>query len=383
MKILLKIPCLPDCVNVFQRSIFTGSLTNFSYSIIIKRFLIFFFAGYQGTDDYKERVLFMRRGGLYRIIITGGIVLPVIVFFLLSCFLPRAFSTEKDFLEKGIAQYKEENYEEAIGILKKAREENPDSSTAAYYLGLAYKQTIDYPDAAVQLRDAANLQPRIKEAVFELIEILFRLNQLEEAKKWIEKAEKEDIFPAKTAYLKGLVLRKEGKNLEAVESFEKAKSLDKGLSQPAEFQIALCYAAQGKYNDAKKKLETSIMLNPQTGLAEYARLYKDLVEERRYLERPLRFTLGAFGQYDTNLVLKPVDPSSVENISDKRAWALLTSMRVDYIPKLEGPWLFNISNTFSQAIHNEHTHTHDYFADTVSAVMGYSFGRVALNVAGN
>ena len=318
-----------------------------------------------------------------KIIMTAGVVLPVIVFFLLGCFLPRAFSAEQSFLEKGISQYKEENFEEAIEILKKAREKDPDSSSAAYFLGLAYKQVIDYPNAATQLRDAANLEPTMKEAVLELIAVLFRLDQLEDANTWIEKAEKEDIFPAKTAYLKGLVLRKEGKNLEAIESFEKAKSLDESLSQPAEFQIALCCAAEGKYDDAKKRLETSIQLNPQTGLAGYARLYKDLVEERRYLERPLRFTLGVFGQYDTNLVLKPVDPSSVEGISDRKAWALLTSMRVDYTPKLKGPWLFSISNTLSQSVHNKHTHTHDYFADTVSAILGYSFGKVALNVAGN
>jgi len=297
--------------------------------------------------------------------------------------LPLALSTEQSFLEKGVAQYKEENFEESIEILKKAREKDPGSSAAAYYLGLAYKQTIDYPNAAIQFRDAASLEPGIKEAVPELIEVLFLLNRLEEAKKWIARAEKEDIFPARTAFLKGLVLRKEGKNLEAVASFEKAKSHDKNLSQPAEFQIALCYAAEGKYNDAKERLDASIQLNPQTGLAGYARLYKDLVEERRYIERPLRFTLGVFGQYDSNLVLKPIDPSSVESISDKKAWALLTSMRVDYIPKLKGPWLFNVSNTFSQAVHNNHTHTHDYFADTVSAALGYSFGRVALNVAGN
>ena len=33
---------------------------------------------------------------------------------------------------------------------------------------------------------------------------------MEEAKKWIEVAEKEDIYPAKIAFLKGLILAKEG-----------------------------------------------------------------------------------------------------------------------------------------------------------------------------
>ena len=43
-------------------------------------------------------------------------------------------------LEKGIGQYKHENYDEALGTLKTARQEEPESTLAAYYLGLTYKQ---------------------------------------------------------------------------------------------------------------------------------------------------------------------------------------------------------------------------------------------------
>jgi len=50
-------------------------------------------------------------------------------------------------LEKGIGQYKHENYDEALVILGKAREENPQSSLAAYYLGLTHKQLQNYDEA--------------------------------------------------------------------------------------------------------------------------------------------------------------------------------------------------------------------------------------------
>jgi hypothetical protein len=47
-------------------------------------------------------------------------------------------------LPEGIRQYQAENYEEAIEILKKVRTEDPASATAAFFLGMAFKQTNDF-----------------------------------------------------------------------------------------------------------------------------------------------------------------------------------------------------------------------------------------------
>src|SRR4030042_4827151 len=57
-------------------------------------------------------------------------------------------------LSKGIEEYKDENFEEALAILINARKEDPASSLAAFYLGLTYKQLMNYKDAATNFRDA-------------------------------------------------------------------------------------------------------------------------------------------------------------------------------------------------------------------------------------
>lgn len=77
-----------------------------------------------------------------------AVILSVSVFLLLSftlC-LSVAFSQSPSLIE-GIKQYKEEKYEQAVEILVKARKEDPKSSVAAFFLGLAYKQIMDYPKA--------------------------------------------------------------------------------------------------------------------------------------------------------------------------------------------------------------------------------------------
>src|SRR3989304_10641205 len=140
-------------------------------------------------------------------------------------------------LSRGIEEYKDENFEEALELLVKARKEDPASSLAAFYLGLTYKQLMNYKEASANFRDAVKLKPPIKEAVVELIEVLYNLDEFQEAKKWLDVAERENIKPAQTAFLKGLILLKENNNLEAIKAFEKSKELDGSLTQAAAFQI--------------------------------------------------------------------------------------------------------------------------------------------------
>ena len=119
-------------------------------------------------------------------------------------------------LEKGIEEYKAENYEEAVDILLAVRYEQPASSIAAFYLGLTYKQMREYRLAERNLREAITLSPPVKDAYLELAEVLYTLDALREAKEWITKSEQEGIKPAHTAFLKGLILLKEGKADDAI-----------------------------------------------------------------------------------------------------------------------------------------------------------------------
>jgi tetratricopeptide (TPR) repeat protein len=211
-------------------------------------------------------------------------------------------------LQEGIRQYQLDNYEEAVEILTQAREAEPRSSSAAFMLGLAYKQIMDYPKALAHLREAVTLEPRIREALVELIDMLNRFSgdaYIEEAEKWIAEAESAEILPARIAFLKGMVLQKKGKHIEAVEAFDNAASLNAAFTQSAEIQIAICYMKARELAKAKERLQASLLQDPQSDMAEYARRYLDLVERRMDIERPLHLTLGVAEQYNTNLISEP------------------------------------------------------------------------------
>ena len=305
-------------------------------------------------------------------------ILPLFLLILFILIPLNGFSQQSPLIKKGIEEYKDESYEEAIVTLTQARDADPKSSVAAFFLGLAYKQTIDYEQSLKNLLDAVSLTPRIKEALVEVVDVSMQLGNLDIAKKWITVAEKENIFPAKIAFLKGLIYKEEGRNKEAAESFAKAKSIDPNISQVADIQIALSYIRDRRLNDARRSFEAAIVNDPQTDLAGFARQYLDAVEQRIRLQKPLRFIMGAYGQYDDNMVLKPNDQTFASGITNESSAVLNTMFRVNYTPILKAPWLLSAQYALGSNVHDKNRLTHDSLSNSISITPGYNFGEYAL-----
>ncbi len=284
---------------------------------------------------------------------------------------------ESRYLRTGIEQYQLENYEESIPLLEKARESEPESGAAAFFLGMAYKQTLRYAKAADHLRAAATLSPPIKEAVLELAEVLNQIGEIQEAEKWIAIAEKEGMEPAKTAFLKGMVLGKAGRGDEAVEAFSKAGELDPSLSQSADIQTALVFMRQKKREEARQRLETAVLHDPLSDLASLARHYMALTEGGKIELNPLRLAVSVFGKYDSNVVLKPSDTDVASGVSNEQSAVATARVRVDYVPRLEGPWLFSAQYSFAGDFHRHNSTTHDILTNDLYLAPGYDFGKFA------
>lgn len=292
-----------------------------------------------------------------------------------------AFCQQSQLVTSGIEKYRNRNYNEAIEILTEARMEDSKSSVAAFFLGMAYKQSMEYEKAYDNLKDAVTLTPRIKEALVELIDVSMQTGQLDEAEKWINVAEKENILPAKTAFLKGLFLTEKGRSAEAAESFERAKAIDPKISQAADIQIALTYMRERSLKNARERFESAIVSDPQSDLAGFARQYLAAVEQRIASEKPFRYTFSLLGQYDDNMILKPDEQSLATGITNEGSRLLNSSFRVNYNPVFQSPWLFSAQYAFSSSLHDKNVHTHDSMSNSISVTPGYNFGDFALNMS--
>lgn len=291
---------------------------------------------------------------------------------------------EIDYVTRGADSLKEGNYEEAVEDFKKAREKDPKSSVAAFYLGVAYKKMQDYGEAKVNLRDAITLMPPVKEAVAELADVLYQLGEVEETLNVLSIAEKEGIESARTAYLKGLVLLKLGRGKESVVFFEKAKSMDGQLSGSVDYQIALANLQDGNLAEAKKILKEIVIRDPNSDIAQYANQYIDAITKRLNEENPLTLAAGLQYQFDNNVVLKPGDVTVAGDIAHQSDSAAIATLRGEYSPKLKGH--FGIKTQYSLYLSRyNHLSDYDVQSHTIAIVPNYNFrqSQVSLNASYN
>lgn len=255
--------------------------------------------------------------------------------FLFPVFSAEQKSAEEKKLDNAIWLFKHENYEEALAPLQELRRDDPKSSMIAYYLGLTLKQLQRYTEAKPQLEAAATLTPKIGNAVSELIDVLYKLDELDEAKKWIDVAQKAEIAPPQTAFMKGLVLLKEDKDMPAaITAFDKAQSLDEALTGMVKYYKGLAYLQSKELAKAKDVFKDVVMATPGQGLAAYANEYMDTISRVEEAEKPFHGYAQAIMQYDDNVVLMPGDDSAVSGISEKADWRQAYTAQCDYNFKL-------------------------------------------------
>jgi len=309
-------------------------------------------------------------------------VICLLFMMFISSGLAGNLNAAENFLERGIAEFKAENYEEALEFLIKAREQQPASSMAAYYLGLTYKQMGNYRESAKQLTDAIRLGPPVEDAYPELVRVLYNRNQLHEAKDWIAKAERQGIALGRITFLNGLVLLKEGKSAEAIGAFKRAKEIDPSLRQACDLQMAMIYAKQRRFAQAKESLNAVISINPASEAADFAKEYEDVFTRGLKTYKPWWATAGISYRYDDNVVLKPSTTIPGVVITGQRDSSVITTLGFGFTPLLSEPWFFNAQYYFYADTHFPQ-HKADFLYQTVSLTPGYQFpnGAITLPVA--
>ncbi len=321
-------------------------------------------------------------------------ILSVFVFVIAVVIFPAlptpAFAQRSDSLKEGIALYNQENLEEAIVALAKARGEDPASAEAAFYLGMAYRQANDIQDAYKQFEDAVALRPLSDNAILEFIEAATLLDKFDTASKWIGVAEEHKVYPARVAFLKGTLLAKQAKYDEAVAAFEKCKQLDPAYTQSADLQTGICYMNQRKFKLARNRFQAAVTQDPLSDMASYARRYQDAAEHWQYIERPLRVTIDVTAQYDSNYrtlaepyAQAPAAMTHYLESQDRQSLVMQNVVRLDYVPVLRAPFIFTAGYAAANALHQRYGTDNDTFSNSFTMAPGVSFEKFAVNLVAN
>jgi tetratricopeptide (TPR) repeat protein len=259
-------------------------------------------------------------------------------------------------VQRAAKNVEQENYDEALVELTEAWTKGAHTPEKAFLFGKVYRLMLNYAKAKDYLQEALRLKPDFRPAQLMLADTFLALGQAKEAKPILQNLQAAGYEPGQTAFLMGVAATKEGQYSEALDYFRKAEAEPK-VAQEAKFQSSLALAALNRVKEAKKAMEESIALNPQSQTADFAKRYMGVLSQRADELRPFRISVTSGFEYDSNVTLAPGGGPSVATVSGKGSAVFSQSALLEYTVLPAGP--FSVLTQYS------------YFQNFHPAVKGY------------
>ena len=195
----------------------------------------------------------------------------------------------------------EDRCDEAVERARRARSLDPGDARAALVEGRCLLRAGDYDTALAPLREARELDPSLPGVSTDLVQALYHLDRIPEAREELARAEAQNPDDARLALYKGLVLLRDAESAEAAASFDRAASLDPRLSDTASLYAGRTWASLDERDRAAEALERAREADPDSEWGRAAARELDELEELRRRRTWLRVKGGL--EYDSNVPL--------------------------------------------------------------------------------
>ena len=170
--------------------------------------------------------------------------------------LQRALETQPDMpvanMQYGIAQARLKHFDKAITPLRKAVAVQSDNGMGHYELGLALFETGDWKAAAPEFEAAAVRAPRWADAHFSLAAVYARIDRVPDAMTELDSTLSISPDHYRANLLRGRILSLQGNPLGALNNLEKATQVQPD-SREAHLFLADAYAQLGREADAERE----------------------------------------------------------------------------------------------------------------------------------
>jgi len=283
-------------------------------------------------------------------------------------------AAKKTSLDLGLQQFKQGNYEEAFDALTLAREQDPRSATAAYYLGLTLKKMQRLDQAISELLASVTLQPPVKEGFLELADAYYVMDKFDEALRALNIAAQERLDQGQIEFLRALVYMKKKDYPAAKAGFEKAKAADQKLASAADFQIATISQRLGKLLEARDLFIKVSDRDPGSDSGIMAKQLADTLTKQLDKKYSFNASVNAQIQYDSNVNLgNDVTSSGTGSISGEKDTSVVLALRAEYARTSTTPR--SLKFQYNGYI-NKHQKMNEYDVQShsVSVVPGYWLG---------
>jgi tetratricopeptide (TPR) repeat protein len=228
---------------------------------------------------------------------------------------------------QGVVAYDEHRYEDALRLLSRSRELNPQDSRGLYYLGLTQLALKNPSEAVSALEAARQLQPSDSSINYQLGVAYFTAGRYDEATPLLEQAFKTDPSRENLGYYVGLGRYRQKNYTQAIEAFTATKTSDPNVQQLTRFYRGLSLGVLGLSAQASAELRQleGIGTNlPFTGQA--MQIQQAIAAGRKTDEaRRLRLQVSVGGFYSDNVSINPRNPGTTPDASTNDLLRSLTS----------------------------------------------------------
>lgn len=209
------------------------------------------------------------------------------------------------FVDRGILEYDEGNYKEALDHLLQALDRTPEDATVRYYLGLTLMALDRLGEAVVHLKKARELEPNDLDVAFILGVAYFRQGDYEAALPHLRFVYTQQPSRENLSFYLGQIYFRRQEYDQALAYFEKNNSSDVRFQQLTRFYIGLSQHHLGRTAEAAEAFSTAVSLQPLSPLALTARKFLEAVAPQAV--RPFRLEVRTGIQYDTNVRVAPTE----------------------------------------------------------------------------
>ncbi len=167
----------------------------------------------------------------------------------------------------GLANFKVEQYKEAIPPLESELKTHPDNIAAKRLLGMSYFMTNDYPRASALLAAVIAVRPDTT-LHYPLALALAKQGKLEESNRIIQQMVAMGANSPEVHILLGQAHSEQGDTAKAMEELQAAIALDPKV-RFAHFYMGMIHVKAGKFGEAVREFESELATNPADLEAKY------------------------------------------------------------------------------------------------------------------
>ncbi|OLB68608.1 MAG: hypothetical protein AUH96_06675 [Nitrospirae bacterium 13_2_20CM_2_61_4] len=284
---------------------------------------------------------------------------------------------------QAVLAYDNQEYDEALSLLKRALDLDPRNARGLYYSGLVYLAKKQPAQAVAPLETLQELRPADIAARFQLGVAYFIMGEYDKAQPLLESVFQEQPTLENLGYYVGFMRYRQKDYAKALEAFEATKTSDPNIRQLVLFYRGLSLGVLGLSQQAIAQLEEAqrtVAVSPITDAA--VRIRDALAAGRARTEaRRFRAQLSVGGFYDDNVAINP-NPSHdplAESLRARKTTApgILASALADYSFIRQGPFEATVSYSFLQTVNLNDGLSKFNIQDHLGGLAGFYRGTVA------